>query len=390
MTDLGNAGTNAAANVTVNVSAYLPEGRQTPGRLAVVPLEVSFRGENELVLPEVTVRDERPLALLDAAGSGDLLPEPRGGGGPGRDVEQDREARLFGLTNVAFHSQRMLRAVTELLGHPLPHLVIHIGTHESPRRWGGGHYRVSAGSYDPAEAGAVRPTGEVHLGGGSTFVPTAPDGEGYFAAPAHNLAIIYHEIGHHVCRHTADFRLNGLLPATGQTNKKIPLDEGTCDFLAATLLDTPDIYGWHRAAIPTWDRRRRALAPRWTMAGFEGGPSDPHADGTIWASACWTAREHVAAAGGERSAFDRMLLRGLELSSAPWRGGAAGGPGDGGRRNSLALKQRRYAANLLDAMLRAEPALAEPVLAGMAEHGIRPGASNVELRRAASATRLTF
>ena len=37
MTDLGNA----QANVTVNVSAYLPEGRQTPGRLAVVPLEVT-------------------------------------------------------------------------------------------------------------------------------------------------------------------------------------------------------------------------------------------------------------------------------------------------------------------------------------------------------------
>ena len=386
MTDHGNA----TANVTVNVSAYLPEGRQTPGRLAVVPLEVRARGENELVLPEVTVRDERPLALLDAHGAGsavDLLPEPLGGGGPGRDARQDREARLFGLTNVAFHSQRMLRAVAELLGHELPHLVIRIGTHESPRRWGGGHYRVTSGSYDPAEAGLVRPTGEVHLGGGSTFVPTAPDGEGYFAAPAHNLAIIYHEIGHHVCRHTADFRLNRLLPATGQTNKKIPLDEGTCDFLAATLLDTPDIYGWHRAGIPTWDRRRRALGARWTMAGFEGGPNDPHADGTIWASACWTAREHVAAAGYERSSFDRMLLRGLELSSAPWADGAGA---DEGRRTSLALKQRRYVANLLDAMLRAEPELADPVLAGMAAHGIRPGASNVELRRAASATRLTF
>ncbi|HEX4250637.1 MAG TPA: hypothetical protein VH008_22420 [Pseudonocardia sp.] len=387
------ASTNATT-VTVNVSAYLPEGRQTPGRLAAVPLEVRARGENELVLPEVTVRDERSLTLLDAHGTGDLLPAPLGGGGPGRDVEQDREARLFGLTNVAFHSQRMLRTVAELLGHELPHLVIRIGTHESPRRWGGGHYRVTAGSYDPVEAGSVRPTGEVHLGGGSTFVPTAPDGEGYFAAPSHNLAIIYHEIGHHVCRHTADFRLNRLLPAAGQTNKKIPLDEGTCDFLAATLLDTPDIYGWHRAAIPTWDRRRRALAARWTMAGFEGGPSDPHVDGTIWASACWTAREHVAAAGHGRSSFDRMLLRGLELSSAPWTDssrtdGLAGRAGEA-RRTSLALKQRRYVANLLDAMLRAEPELAVPVLAGMAEHGIRPGASNVELRRAASVTRLTF
>ena len=369
----------------VDIFGYLPENRQTPGRLSVVPLELVSRGPNELVLPELTVRDDRPLALLDGS-VGDLLADPAGGGGPGSGDDRDRGARLFGLTNVAYHGQRMLRTVADLLGHPLPHLLIRIGTHEGERRWGGGHYRVAAQSYDPAEPEDALATGEVHLGGGSSFVPTAPDGDRYFAAPAHNLAIIYHEIGHHVSRHTADFRFNRLRSAAAQTNKKIPLDEGTSDILAAILLDTPDIYGWHRAGIPTWDRRRRAFTPRWTMADFAGGSTDPHADGMVWASACWSAREQVAAAGYARTRFDRMLLRGLELSfeiSAPVRLSAPGEPEATDERTAKALKERRYLAGLLEAMLRADPELTDPVLAGMAAHGIRPGATNAALRRAA-------
>jgi hypothetical protein len=237
---------------------------------------------------------------------------------------------------------------------------------------------VAARSYDPPESGPIQETGEVHLGGGSAFLPM-PTGDPYFAAPSHNLAIIYHEIGHHVCRHTADFRLNRLRPRGRQTNKKIALDEGTCDLFTAVMLDNPDIYGWHRAAIPEWDRRRRALGSRWTMAHFQGGSGDPHADGTIWASACWSARERVAAAGYDRARFDRMLLRGLVLSSQT--------PELLGLVTDLdapafkqALKRRRYLAGMLESMLRADPELAEPVTDGMAAHGIRTGISNVELR----------
>jgi hypothetical protein len=47
-------------------------------------------------------------------------------------------------------------------------------------------------------------------------------------------------------------------------------------------------------------------------------------------------------------------------------------------------------ARLLEAMLAADPDLADPVLAGMAAHGIRPNASNVELQRAAPASRVTI
>ncbi|HEY2202863.1 MAG TPA: hypothetical protein VGH99_00090 [Pseudonocardia sp.] len=368
----------------ISVSAYVPEeGGTGPGRLAQVPLEVVSRGPAELVLPEATVRDERGLELLDPGDDGDILVDPANGGGPVGGAERDRDARLFGLTNVAFHAQRALRGAADLLGHPLPPLLLRIGTHDSPRRWGGGHYRVSARSYDPPEAGAVSASGEVHLGGGSGFI-AVPGGEPYFGAPAHNLAIINHEIGHHVCRHTADFRLNRLRPVEQQTNKKIPLDEGSCDVFTAIMLGRADIYGWHRAGIPEWDRRRRLLSPQWTMAGFEGGPSDPHADGTIWASACWSARERVAAAGHEPGRFDRMLFRGLEHSAAAHE---AEFPGEE-TPSKPALKSRRYWARLLEAMLAVDPDLADPVLAGMSLHGIRPGATNTELRDESQAARV--
>jgi hypothetical protein len=364
----------------ITVSAYLP-ARPGPGRLARVPLDVVSRGPAELVLPEATIRDERPMALLDPGYAGDIVADPCNGGGPLVSAERDRQARVFGLTNVAWHAQRALRTASELLGRPLPPLLIRLGMHESPRRWGGGHYRVAARQYDPPEAGHARTTGEIHLGGGSSLVPSVDGGDSYFAAPAHNLAIVNHEIGHHICRHTADFRLNRLRAERGQTNKKVAVDEGTCDMITAIMLETPDIYGWHRATIPEWDRRRRMLSPQWTIAGFQGSSADPHQDGTIWASACWSAREQVVAAGHDRRRFDRMLFRGLELS---WQRSLAasltGGHAD--ERFRLALKQRRYLSAIVEAMLAADPDLTDPVLSGMAGHGIQPALSNVALREA--------
>jgi hypothetical protein len=366
----------------ITVSAYLPDAATGPGRLAEVPLDVLSRGPAELVLPEATVRDERGVPLLDSADQADLVADPSGGGGPLSGAEADRRARVFGLTNAAYHAQRAMRTVEELLGHPLPPLLVRIGMHESPRRWGGGHYRLAARSFDPPEPDQARAAGEVHLGGGSGFIPVQ-GGDSYFGAPAHNLSILYHEIGHHICRHTADFRLNRLRPEREQTNKKIALDEGTCDMFTAIMLGRPDIYGWHRGAIPEWDRRRRMLSPQWTMAGFEGGPADPHSDGMIWSSACWSARERVAAAGHDRRRFDRMLLRGLEMA---WTIHVAAFP-DEDSPSRPALKQRRYYSRLLEALLAVDPDLTDPVLAGMEPHGIWPGATNTELRDAMQAAR---
>src|SRR4051794_22168232 len=108
----------------ITVSAYVPDGGPGPGRLAEVELDVVALRPAELVLPEATVRDERGLALFDEAeiarlgkdpDGGELVSFPAGGGGPLGGAERDRQARRFGLLNVAFHTQRALRFVAGLL-----------------------------------------------------------------------------------------------------------------------------------------------------------------------------------------------------------------------------------------------------------------------------------
>jgi hypothetical protein len=356
-------------------AVYLPERisgseeRVEPGRLEEIELDVIEVESTQVVLPEVTVRDERGAALFTG---GDLVFDPSAGGGPWASAAADKAARAFGVVNVAFHAQRTLRYVSGLLGHPLPHLLVRIGMHEEYRGWTGGHYRLP-GQGVGADPEAASPDGEVHLGGGAGFV-ARPGPDRYFRAPAHNPAIVCHEVGHHVCRHTADFRLNRLRPPEQQTNKKTALDEGTADVITAMMLGTPDIYGWHRHTIPHTERRRRRLDPRWTMVHFQGGPhSDPHDDGMVWASACWSARQRVSDANADPARFDALLLRGLELVGRDNPEGL----------NRDALRERRHFSRLMAAMAQADPALAPHVLAAMADHGIHPGVSNNDLSRAA-------
>ena len=358
-------------------AVYLPdrrggsEGRGRPGRLGEVELDVLEVGSAQVVMPEATVRDERGGALFTGVSLGEgLVFDPSAGGGPWAGAAADRAARAFGVVNTAFHTQRTLRYVSGLLGHPLPRLLVRIGMHS--RRWSGGHYRLP-GQGREADPEATSPAGEVHLGGGAGFI-SRPGTDRYFRAPAHNAAIICHEVGHHVCRHTADFRLNRLRPADQQTNKKTALDEGTADVITAILLGTPDIYGWHRHAVPENEQRRRRLDSRWTMAHFQGGPgSDPHADGTVWASACWSARRRVTETGADPTRFDTLLLLGMELVGRDHPAGLS----------SDSLRERRHFSRLMAAMAQSDPALAPHVLAAMAEHGIHLGVSNNDLSRAA-------
>jgi hypothetical protein len=344
---------------------YLPDRHGRPGQLAMVDLDVVEMGPAELVLPEATVRDERGGQLF---GGSPLVFDPAAGGGPAAGPAAEVQARAFGVVNAAFHAQRALQYVSALLGHGLPRLTVRIGLHG---RWGGGHYRLPAGA-GAGEPETLAPAGEVHLGGGAGFL-TVPGGGRYFRAPAHNTAIIYHETGHHICRHTADFRLGKLRPPQRQANAKIALDEGTADFLTAVLLGSPDIYGWHRAHLPPSDQRRRMLDPRWTMAHFRGGPgSDPHADGTVWASACWSARTQAAAAGARPARFDAALLRGMDRYGAQAR-----------ELTEEELRQRRHFARLLAGITGADPPLAPVVADAMARHGIYPGATNAALQEAA-------
>lgn len=373
---------NDPAGLSVGVvpaGVYVPDGRGGPGVYREVELPVVAVRAAGLVLPEVTVVDERGGELFT---DGSLVCDPAGGGGPLAGAAAVRSARAFGVVNTGFHVQRALRWWGRVLGRRLPPLVVRIGMHDHPRRWGGGHYRLPGGGAQ-ADPDAVTPTGEVHLGSGAGFVGVPETGRGgggrYFHAPAHNTAIIYHEVGHHVCRHTADFRLNRLRPVWGQTNKKTALDEGTADVLTAVLLANPDIYGWHRDAVPPTEQRRRALDPRWTMAHFHGGPGrDPHADGTVWASACWSARQQIIDTGTDPARFDTLLLRGLDLA----------GHDDGGGLNEDALRQRRHFSRLLTAMTQADPDLAPHVHTAMAQHGIHPGLSNHDLSRNARTHRL--
>jgi hypothetical protein len=358
--------------VKVRGLAWSGGGHSAPGELAEVTLDVERIEPAALVCPRVTVRCELGGVLFRGD---DLRSDPRAAGDTSATPEHLRQALAFGVVNTAYHAQRGLEAIARLLGRPLPPLLVRIGVHAGQRPdWGGGHYRLPAGEYSalPEEEPPLT-TGEIHLGAGRRLVPLR--GERYLHTASHDPAIILHELGHHLTRHTADFRVNRRRPPRGQANLKTPLDEGTSDYLAAILLDTADIYGWHRAGVPPESPRRRCLAAPWTMAQFVGGHlSDPHTDGTIWSAALWAARTEVERQGLEGARFDGVVVRALD------RMGRTGGELSVERTRQL---RRRYAL-LLQAVLEEDAAaggrlaaVVEPVFAA---RGIELGFGNDELR----------
>jgi hypothetical protein len=285
----------------------------------------------------------------------------------------DERARAFALTNVAWCARRLLDLVETYVQTTLPRLRILIGNHEAGgRRWGGGHYRLPASSYSELpEPFPVDPAGEVHLGSGRAYVQH--DGARYLHAPGHNVALVSHEVAHHVCRHVADFRLNRLRPPSQQSNRRTAVEEGTCDYLAAVMIGHPDIYGWHRGQVPISDPRRRHLSSPWTMADFRGGhDADPHADGSIWACALWEARSRAGEAGLPGESVDMLLIGGL----------AGLGREHGLARSPETRRARKYYGTLLSRMLEActDATLAEHVERVMGARGIRPGWPNARAR----------
>jgi hypothetical protein len=354
--------------------AYRPDRSRGPGALREVELDVAEIRDSALVLPGVLVVDVRGGAGLDRRG-GDLRFDPAGGGGPLASPRDRREALGFGIVNVAYHLRRGLDYLVQLTGYALPPLIARIGAHEDQRTtWGGGHYRLPAAGYSSLPE-TVMPavTGEIHLGTGGAFIQAAD--RRYFAAPAHVVAIIVHELGHHLTRHTADFRINERRPPLAQANHKIPLDEGTADYLAAALLGTSDIYGWHRGSTPPTAQARRCLDGPWTMAAFRGGhDTDPHLDGTVWAAALWSARKAVRATGGQAVDFDRLVAEGLV------RIGAA----DPELPVEATRHRRRSFGNALAAILDADAEhggrFGDVIAAAFAHRGIETGLSNADLR----------
>ncbi len=311
---------------------------------------------------EVRLGDARPDA------NGDFLFEPgRGGGRIDKTLLADPgltrryiEASRFGEVNSYYHVDRVGAYVDSLLGElaapSLPPVRVVVNAHHAAteregirdgvrrtRRWvpfQGGHYRLPSSCdastippavlptvYEPpgafrkygiVERDPIHPDGEIHLGPGwkllhhGALVDCA--GGAYRANASHNAGILYHEYGHHLTRHTADFRANSLRPADRQSNVKTALDEGTCDYLAATTMRTPHIWAFHRRHDGAYSHARSLSSPA-TMSSFDADSgANQHANGTIWAASLWDLQVHLA--GDDPGAVrdvDRMVVLGLIL-----------------------------------------------------------------------------
>ena len=328
-------GTLAGPNVVVSSRAVLVD-RERDGRL---------RG-----------RPAPPLELRD----GTLCFDPSKGGIRTRENRRARgafnglvaEANRFGMVNAYVHAERAMSTANRLIGEAggvaLPPLGVVVGAHfgsrlvgygegDGDRRSGelrplsGGHYRLSTRTTGVPELTPVASNGEIHLGCSRYRKPYAGY-ESYLRNAAHNPAIIYHEVGHHLSRHTADFRLNAERKPDEQRNGKIGIEEGECDYFAAALLGSGRPYGWYRAdrgsrRDPDLSRHVSDLAP----------DHDSHSEGAVWAAAWWQARSQLNALGllAAPVDHDRSLVAALLTV------GAIGTPGQRSRRRRERRRSRR-------------------------------------------------
>ena len=236
------------------------------------------------------------------------------------------EANRFGMVNAYVHADIAARYVNALLASlgapPLPPVGVVVGAHSGSRLPGygegdgdrrsgelrplsGGHYRLSTRTTVVPEPVPVAPSGEIHLGPSRYRKPFA-GWRSYLRNAAHNPAIVYHEFGHHVCRHTADFRCNAERDPARQRNGKSGVEEGLCDYFAASLLRSARPYGWYRADR---GRRRDVEELRFAVEPDE----EAHAVGATWAPALWRSRTSLIETGLLRSPVDhdRALLDAL-------------------------------------------------------------------------------
>ncbi|HVH08232.1 MAG TPA: M36 family metallopeptidase [Gemmatimonadales bacterium] len=315
------------------------EARRLRGQFVVV------RNGGAVNEPDPATGGVRACRLADAEpnAEGDFLFEPgRGGGRIDKVILAESafrwryvQAARFGEVNTYFHVDRMAAYVDgllqELSARSLPRVIAVVTAHAAATeyegrrdgvrrpsgRWfpfQGGHYRLPSRRYALAEHESISPEGEIHLGPGwmllehGALVEAA--GGRYRANASHNAGIIYHEYGHHIARHTADFAANAQRRPTRQRNRKSALEEGTCDYWTATLLETPHIWAWHRRHDDQFPHRRCLVTAK-TMRDYDPRPgADPHANGTIFAAALWDVRSQLAAREQAR-AMDLLLLQAL-------------------------------------------------------------------------------
>jgi len=309
---------------------------------------VCVRNGGAVYLPDPATNSERAVPLGDAQPdtAGDFLFVPGRGGGRIDKVRLAApdfrwryiQASRFGEVNTYFHLDRIATYVQDLLAElgsaPLPRVTAvvtahHAATEQNGLRDGvrgrnhwlpfqGGHYRLSSKRYEMPEHNPIFHAGEIHLGPGwqllehGALVEAA--GGRYRANASHNAGIIYHEYGHHITRHTADFRANNLAPSDHQNNRKTAMDEGTCDYWAASMLGTPHIWILHRRHDDQ-EIHVRSLTSRKTMADYDAGPrADVHANGTIWGAALWELRTQMSAKEPEGiRKTDLLVLKALLL-----------------------------------------------------------------------------
>jgi hypothetical protein len=338
---------------------------QPDGRGGLSGRFVRVRNGGAVNVPDPATGEIRPVPFGDARpnNDGDFLFEPGRGGGRMDKVTladpdfRDRylEAAHFGEVNTYYHLDRIATYVNDLLqqlgASSLPPVTAVVNAHHAATvnghgrdgvrrgdRWvpfQGGHYRLPSRRYDVAEHEPIHPDGEIHLGPGRTLLDCGAlveaAGGRYRANASHNAGILYHEYGHHVARHTADFRGNAMRRPHRQNNRKPAIEEGTCDYWAAAMLGTPHIWVWHRRH----DHQvihPRSLGSSKTMADFAQGPkADPHANGTIWGAALWDLRDQLGARCdllvlqallliGERPAAD---IKNARRARASFQGGLA-------------------------------------------------------------------
>lgn len=280
---------------------------------------------------------------------GNFIFEPHNGGGrmdnePTLATYRQRknlEAAHFGEVNAYFHIDKMAHYIDNLLSslgeRSLPRVKAVVNAHpaviekngvrdgvrgKASGKWlpfQGGHYRLSGHKLTAIpEVKTISPAGEIHLGPGWRLTNDgalpAAYGHKYRSNASHNSGIIYHEYGHHINRHTADFTVNRLYAPHRQDNRKTASDEGLSDYWAATMMNSPHIWALHRRHIEP-DIHPRSLVSKKTMADFDTSPeADPHTNGTILAATLWDIRQVFCQDNpiGYQD-FDKILLKALIL-----------------------------------------------------------------------------
>src|SRR5258706_317140 len=287
---------------------------------------VSVRNGGRVNIPDSEGRIRAvPIGDAQRDDRGNFCFDPgRGGGRMDKVTLADSDFRLryiqashFGEVNTYYHLHRIasyVEALLQELGAPkLPQVIAVVNAHHaaterarvrdgelSAGRWKafqGGHYRLPGRRFHIDELHPVAETGEIHLGPGRQLLTDGAlvrmSGDRYRANASHNAGIVYHEYGHHITRHTSDFRSNASKSPQSQDNRKMALDEGTCDYWTAAMLETPHIWAWHRRHDEQ-EVHVRSLISRKTMDDFDTSPkANPHTNGTIWAAGLWDLRSEL-------------------------------------------------------------------------------------------------